>query len=219
MRRSRPQSHHRHPLTAVLGTGGNVRLLRVLAEHGGPLGTTRLADEARMSAVGARAALAALAAQGIVKILGTGHAQLYVLDDAHPFASPLKSLFFRERERWDDLLDALRAVFSSARDVKAAWLYGSAARGEDQPDSDLDVAVVMEATDTAAAADALRSEVQALEDRFGVSVSLVALSPGDILGKAENDAWWAGLVRDGLALKGVAPGRYASQLKRQAIAR
>lgn len=214
MRPSHPQSHQRYPLTGILGTPGNVRLLRVLAEHGGPLGATRLSAEAGMSAVGARAALATLARHGAVKALGQGHAQLYHLNADHPFCEPLKALFKCERDRWGALLDELRGTFARRREVKAAWLYGSTARGVDGPGSDIDIALAVEGAEPAATADALRDDVRPLEDLYGVAISLVSLSSADILRRAADDAWWGEVVRDGLPLKASVPAQYLAHLQR-----
>lgn len=43
----------------------------------------------------------------------------------------------------DDLLRALSAVLATEPDLVAAWLYGSRARGEERPGSDVDVAVLL----------------------------------------------------------------------------
>lgn len=48
-------------------------------------------------------------------------------------------------ERLEDLIRRLRAVLIQEEDVRSAWLFGSVARGEDRPDSDVDVAVWMRA--------------------------------------------------------------------------
>lgn len=217
MRISQPQSHQRFPLTTILGTGGNVRLLRVLAVHGGPLSAPRLARDAGLSPVGTRAALAGLVEQGVVTALGHAHAHLYALNPAHPLTAPIQALFAQERSQWDALQEDLRAVLARFHRVKAAWLYGSAARGEDRPGSDLDIALAVAGDEEVTTAESVREAMQSIEDRYQVVISIIALTPADILNRVETDPWWAEVARDGLALKAAAPERYVSQLRRAAV--
>jgi len=216
VRPSSLQSFHRYPLTHVLASSGNVRVLRLLAEQGSPLAVSQLARDAGMTPVGVRAVLASLLRQGIVTVFGQGHAQLYALNPAHPMAPPLKDLFAQERAHWQSLLDDLRAALARLPAVQAAWLYGSTSRGEDIPGSDIDVAVAVE-YDDGPTVEAVREALHAVEDRHQVRTSVIALSPQSILARAETDAWWANLARDAQALKGPEPARFVAQLRRRAV--
>lgn len=216
MRPSSLQSFHRYPLTHLLASPGNVRVLRLLAEQGSPLAVSQMARGAGMTPVGVRAALASLLRQGVVTVFGQGHAQLYALNPAHPMAPPLQTLFAQERTHWQSLLDDLRAAVARLPAVQAAWLYGSTSRGEDIPGSDIDVAVAVE-RDDGPTVEAVREALHAVEDRHQVQVSVVALSPQAILARAETDAWWANLVRDTQALKGLDPARFVAQLRKRAV--
>jgi predicted nucleotidyltransferase len=216
VRPSSLQSFHRYPLTHVLASSGNVRVLRLLAAQGSPLAVSQLARDAGMTPVGVRAVLAALLRQGIVVVFGQGHAQLYALNPAHPMAPPLERLFAQERAHWQSLLDDLRDALARLPAVQAAWLYGSTSRGEDIPGSDIDIAVAIEGDD-GPAVEAVREALHAVEDRHQVRASLIALSPQSIVARAETDAWWANLARDAQALKGLEPARFAAQLRRHAV--
>lgn len=148
--------------------------------------------------------------------LGQQRSQLHQLNETHPFAEPLKALFASELAHWEALARELRETLAGFRPVKAAWLYGSAARGDDRPGSDVDIAIAVEG-DVGRTTDAVREAMHTLEDRYQASISVVALSPIDILARADDDPWWAEVVRDGLALKAEAPQRYVSQLRRSAV--
>ncbi|HWR87736.1 MAG TPA: nucleotidyltransferase domain-containing protein [Acidiferrobacterales bacterium] len=202
-------------MDSILGSVGNVRLLRLLAEHGGPLSVAQLARDSGMSGVGVRAALAGLARQGLVSTFGQARAQLHALNPSHPFAESLKAFFAQEQAHWQALMRDLRGALARFESVKAAWLYGSAARGEDKPGSDLDIALVVEG-DLATTTSAVQEAMQALEDRYHVPISVVALSPQQILARADHDPWWTDVVRDGQSLKTAAPQRYVAQLRRSA---
>jgi predicted nucleotidyltransferase len=217
VRPSAHQSFHRYPLTHVLASAGNVRVLRLLAAHGSPLSVSQLARDAGMTPVGVRAALASLVRQGVVTTFGQAHAQLYALNPAHAMATPLKVLFAQEQAHWQSLLNGLRDVFTRLRSVKAAWLYGSTSRGEDAPGSDIDIAVAVDRDDSATV-DGVRETLHALEDEYQVRVSVVGLSTDSIVARADGDAWWANLARDAQVLKGSAPERFLAQLRRSAVA-
>src|SRR3982751_6364147 len=88
----------RHPLTAVLGSEGHVRLLRELLRHGGELGATDLATRAGLSPQHARLVLAHLVEAGVPGGLGPGRPRLYRARQAHPLVGPLDALFAAEEE-------------------------------------------------------------------------------------------------------------------------
>lgn len=96
---SRAQSYVRYPLTNVLGSAGNVRVLRALVTDRSPQSAPHLARLAGLSPQGARLVLDTLAQQQLVKVHGTGRAQLYALDESHPFASAIAALFQEEHQR------------------------------------------------------------------------------------------------------------------------
>lgn len=108
MTRPARQSFVRCPLTDILATSGQVRVLRVLALHGGALAPARVARSAGLTAPGVRLALAALVRTQVVTILGSGRTQLYQFDRAHPIAKSVRDLFLKEAKHWEALLGADR---------------------------------------------------------------------------------------------------------------
>lgn len=143
MRNSSVQSHLRYPLTRLLANGGNIRVLRVMMAYGAPLGATQLARDTGLTPQGVRPVLDALADQGLVSVLGQPRSQLFSVAPEHPFAGALKALFEQERARWGELQQTLRDALRAHKEVRSAWLYGSVARGEDAPHSDIDIALVV----------------------------------------------------------------------------
>ncbi|HEY4083959.1 MAG TPA: nucleotidyltransferase domain-containing protein [Burkholderiaceae bacterium] len=207
---SQAQSHVRYPLTAILGSAGNVRVLRTLVADRAPQSAPQLATKAGLSPQGVRLVLDALAQQQLVKVHGSGRTQLYALNEAHPFASALATLFGEEQLRWEQLLDTVREMLGKQGSaVRGAWLYGSVARGEDTARSDLDIALLVSSHEVG---DAIREQLMPLEDEQQLRISITALTPKDLAALPEDDRWWAGVVRDARVLKGPAP----SSAKRQA---
>lgn len=216
MRRPSPQSHLRYPLTRLLGNGGNVRVLRALSTFAAPLSTAQLARDAGLTPQGARLVLDELVGQGAVTALGQGRSRLYAIDPAHPLAPVLQALFAAERARWEGLLARLRDGLNAFEQVDAAWLYGSVARGEDGPASDIDLALVVRGA-SGEAAEAVRERLRPLEDELRVAFSVVALSHADVVERA-NDPWWSELARDAKVLKGGTPEGVAARLRLEEIA-
>lgn len=152
---------------------------------------------------GTRLVLDGLVRRQLVTAHGSGRARLYALNGSHPLASSVLSLFQAEQHRWDALLESIRAVLErQGAAVRAAWLYGSVARGEDSFASDLDLALVVRSQ---AVADRVREDLMPLEERQQIRISLAALTPRELATLPDDDPWWLDVVRDGRVLKGSAP--------------
>jgi predicted nucleotidyltransferase len=202
-----PQSHIRFPLSALLGDSGHVRVLRTLLTYDGPLSSTQIAHEAALSRGGVRLVLESLISQGAVRSLGTPRSQLFSAVGSHQFVTALKTVFDTERTRWTALQKDLRDLLAQDSNVRSAWLYGSVARHEDTPESDVDVALAL-MTDMPTTE--IRDELDALGERFGVHVAVVALTAADIAAGVAANPWWNELKRDAVVLKGVSPEQEAS---------
>lgn len=216
MARAKLQSVQRYPLTTILGTDAAVRLLRELARHGGMLSAPELVRRTDLAVTSVARGLEALERVGIVEALGTGRAVLYRLRTDHLLARALDALFEVEEARFQAVLDSIReAAGAAGAGIVAVWLYGSVARGEDGPGSDLDLALVADSYALPALADALRDGLLAPGERLGFNPSVVALGTHDVLRlNAEHDPWWTSSVGDAVPVLGPHPGELASVLRR-----
>ncbi len=211
---SQTQSHLRYPLTSILGSAGSVRVLRALVAGRTPQSASQLAAGAGLTPQGVRLVLEALVRRQLAIVHGAGRTQLYTLNPAHPFAAALVALFQQEQRRWDELLEAIRKLLSrQGPAVSAAWLYGSVARGEDSPASDLDIAILVSSR---AVAGRVRVALLPLEEDQQLRISLVALTPKELSSLPDDDPWWADVVRDGRILKGPAPEQVRRRLAKAA---
>lgn len=206
MQASSPHSHFRFPLTQLFATAGHVRVLRALALYGAPLSVAQLAADSGLSTRGARFVLASLASQGMVSVLGQPRSQLYALAARHPLADAVTTLFQHEHRRWESSLTALRQALASWKEVRAAWLYGSVARGDDRPHSDFDLLLVVK-DDDIDVLHRIRDAVQALGDRLHMPFSVVVLSPAELAAVRKDDPWWIEVLRDAKVLKGLGPAK------------
>ena len=212
MRTSAPQSHLRYPLTLLLSNGGTVRVLRALAGYGGPLSSSQLARETGLTPQGVRLVLNGLHSQRLVNVLGAARSQLFSLSEDHPFIAPLRALFELEQSRWEHLQQALRKALKAERSVRSAWLYGSVARGEDGPHSDIDVALVMDRS-APEAAERVRQSLLPLEKAQQVTFSVTTVTTEDISKLPPRDRWWSELTRDAKVLKGTGPQQELARAK------
>ncbi len=204
----RPQGALFRTLDTVLGRVSHVRILRVLSLHGGPLTPPELAWRSGLSRAGAWNALDALEEVGIARSVGTGGSVPYALVDAHPLTPSIRAIFEEEAARVDEVLAGVRDAAASLDPAPlGVWLFGSAARGEERPDSDLDIAVVAEDEPTARRhAEALREVLMDLADRYAVRPSVISLSRTEVDSmRNEGREFWQRLVRDGVPLFGMSP--------------
>nr|WP_294553200.1 nucleotidyltransferase domain-containing protein [uncultured Rhodopila sp.] len=220
MARSSPRSAQRYPLTATPGTEANVRLLRELFRHGGQTSAPHLAARTGLARAGVRAGLAALEGMGIVASARTGRTHLYNACADHPLSACLAALFEAEEARFTAIRDTVRsAAAGSGADVIAAWIYGSVARGEDRPNSDVGIAVVAAPAQRARVLDPTRAALVAPAATLGFVPSVIGLDRGDLRRLArEHDPWWRGVVADAIVLAGPRPDELAARLRGEAAA-
>ncbi|MDB4906095.1 MAG: hypothetical protein JWO05_879 [Gemmatimonadetes bacterium] len=129
------------------------------------------------------------------------------LRSEHPLAGALIALFAAERDQADAVLDAIRTAAADLRPAPlAVWLYGSVARGEDMPTSDVDIAIVTAREQPSAQADALREAIADLLPSREHRVSVIAFAPADVRRLAAGGSEiWSELLRDAAVLAGDDP--------------
>lgn len=152
---------------------------------------------------GVRKVLLHLAASGLVNVVETGNANLYTLNREHVAAPAVLAL--------TDLRGELFGRISAAIDAwrvqpVAASVFGSAARGDGGPDSDIDVFLVRPET-VSADDDRWSDQVAALSgsirDWSGNPGSIIQATPSQVLDMLErNEPIVAELQRDETRLVG-----------------
>ena len=153
-------------------------VLAVLATAGRPLTVGQVAEQAaRGSEIGIRRVLARLAVQGIVRATLVGRNQVHELNREHVAARAAESLAGLRSELWRRFRDELESWEPTPL---YACVFGSAARGDGDESSDIDLLVVRSplAGDTAweAQVDRLRGLVAGWT---GNRLQVVDLSPDE----------------------------------------
>lgn len=146
MARKRPgASAVREPLSYALGSPAKVAALRALAGAGAPVTQREVARRAGVQHRSIRLALDDLVAMNVVARVEGGRDYLVRLNDAHRLTGAMRGLFAAETEHFLELrrhlAKAAHAVARRARLVNVA-VFGSVARAQDTPQSDVDVLII-----------------------------------------------------------------------------
>jgi predicted nucleotidyltransferase len=204
---ARPSSVLHHPLDQILGSPVLVRVLRVIAGHGGQMSAGIVAHRAEVTRTSARNALYSLVRAGVVESAGSGGSVLYRLRGAHPLAPVIGALFSAEADRASRILESVRAAAEQLQPPpRAVWLFGSVARRQDHLGSDLDLAVVGTGDDVEAQAEQLREALDEIGREHHLRPSVITITLEEARRMAdEGAAFWKNIERDAIALMGQAP--------------
>ena len=171
------------PLDDLFATGSHVRVLRALDALPGSVAVSgrELARRASVSQPTAREVLASLERQGILIVARSLRRDSYRLNPEHVLVPLVRDLFERERSVPQELERGVADAVRRIGNVTGAYLFGSAARGDMRPNSDIDVAI--------ASSQALPEEIPELEAifrRFGNRVNVIRLSARGAAGLRER---------------------------------
>jgi predicted nucleotidyltransferase len=165
----------------ILGTRTKVQLLRALVQLDSPVSGREAQRLAGIKSVsGAGHAFDDLTDLGILFREEVGGAHLYRMNREHVLAHALMDLFRAEERQLASLREILRERLETAdlmAAVRSVVIFGSIARGETRPDSDLDLLVVVDNEDAIGLVGAaLLDAGAALRQRLGVRASPYVLS-------------------------------------------
>lgn len=166
-------------LDAVLGSMTKIRILRALM----PLRSPVSGNEARMlagvrSKNGMRTALDDLTDLGILEREQTGRIRLFRINREHDLVAPLQALFESEARRIAGLRQALEDIMDAGavrEHTLSIILFGSNARGDARPESDVDLLVITEAGRAEHVQEVLIAAIPEVQRRFGLRISPYAL--------------------------------------------
>lgn len=165
------------PLDDIFSTGSHVRVLRALFNllpKGLSVSGREIARRAGVSNPTAQSVLSSLSDQGLLLITRSLRVTYYRLNSDHVLAPVIADLFAHEDRLLQSLRHDLGRALPQLVDVDAAYIFGSAARGEMRPDSDIDVAVTLKrGTELPDEQD----DIDALSRRYGSRINLIELRP------------------------------------------
>lgn len=199
----------RAPLAAALGSPARVAVLRVLARTGTQLTQRAVARLAGVQVRSAQLALADLTLLGLVSRTEGGRDVLVQLNRSHRLAEPLARLFEAEGGQFLEVREVLARLVRECPERKrilGVAVFGSAARGDDAPGSDLDVLLLVAAErDRDAALDALLAGAERLRTTFGVRLAPMCWTLAEARrGARSRREPWLGILRDAVTVSGPA---------------
>jgi predicted nucleotidyltransferase len=137
-----------HPLNGILGSTAKVQILRALLPLTSPVSGREAQKLARIrSRSGAGTALEELSQLGVLQLTETRGSHLYQVNHEHELVAPLYQLFRQEENRLAAFVSVVRKSLVRRQleeHVRSLILYGSNARRDVTPKSDVDLLVVVE---------------------------------------------------------------------------
>lgn len=206
----RPIGPLRAPLDYLLGTRSRVAVLRVLAAQGAPASQREVGRRSGVQVRSAQQALDLFVALGVASRVVGGRDYLVSLNRRHRLAREVAALFDAEAQLFHEVRRRLHAWARSAErrgQVRAVVLFGSAARGDDSPQSDLDVLVVTPSEAVRqAVADGCGAFAEELRADFGVDLRPLVMSLGEVRRRwRRRQLPLPDVVRDGVPILGPTP--------------
>lgn len=191
----------RRALNPILGSTTKLELLRTLFRSPGREWTGReLAGSAGVSAAQAARDLAELADTSVVLRDVVGRSYSWRLNSSHVLFASLTGLFAQEASLRAELLHDLSDELRLARPERAR-LFGSISRGEERPDSDVDLFVQVR---TPAERNEIEEAVQRIRtrvwDRFGNPVSALVYTRAELV-RPRNPALLESIEREGVEVE------------------
>lgn len=191
------------PLNVIFGAPSHVAILRALVQAGRALTGREVSRAAGVAQRAGLEGLARLEAAGVVRRTPAGRAFIFDLRREHRLvAAGIVPLLEVEGEFRAEVFIRLRNALE--KHVVAGCVFGSTARGEDTPESDLDILLLVDgAKDVARVEDKVSAVLEGLRRELSLRPSLVVMVRAEFVrGYREGRAFMRNLVREGETFAG-----------------
>lgn len=191
-----------NPLSDVLGSRIKLDILRTLSRTRSDHTGRELARLVGYSHNATRSALEDLERNGLVIQRQAGRANLYSIDQDNIIFTDILTSAFRIE---DGLLDKVAGIVKKrvGNGLSSIVIFGSVARGEEGPGSDIDMVVVFkDGTDLPEKEDKVHDAALEVVRRFGNQLSPILLTESELEKKkrSKKGLWWE-IAQTGVVLK------------------
>jgi len=165
-------------LEEILGSKSNVKVLRILCKY--PTKEFSENELARVAGVGQKTVnrvMPKYVGYGIVSARVIGRANVYSLSSENYIVKQLTTLFRAEEGAKLELKRLLENAFKGDKAVISLVIFGSVARGKEEPTSDIDVFVLTK--DKEGAKEKLRRAEELVMKKFGNVISEYIMTRGE----------------------------------------
>jgi len=166
-------------LETLLGSRTKIKILRTLHKHRGKEFTIReLADFIGVSHTGVRKALNDLYEMNVINLRAIGNSHVVSINNSSHLLALMDTIFEYEEETVSLLVESLREGLCDKDHVKQVLLFGSVARTEEEPRSDIDILILTD--DKERAEESVSTLQPELSRRFGNPLAPYILTPGEM---------------------------------------
>lgn len=194
----------KRPLDDLFGNPNNVRVLRHMILHPSPVITGRgIARELGMSHATCIRSLNNLVDLGILLRKRVGSSATYEIAESSALLTDILEPAFKEESRFlQGLVDTMLVGIKGK--ILAVYLFGSVARDEDTPSSDVDILVILKRTDDKPSVEkALARNKEQAYKRYRVGVSTITYDYQEFQKmKAQKHPLIKEVIKEGILLSG-----------------
>ncbi len=199
----------------LFSTPGRVSVLRALWSVEVPMNAAEVARRTRLTHPAATAVLRGLVGLGVVASAPAGRGSTFWINRQSIYVQRMiDPVFGAEQALPELLLESLRQAFEM-RTVSAV-LFGSYARGDQTPESDIDVIAVTDNGDAKQALEDVRGQISMqFRRQFGASLSLIvytATEAAELPSRAHD--LYESLTREGVRILGVGVDEWGGLAKK-----
>ena len=191
----------RRPLDQIFAATSHVAVCRALLDTAEGMSGRQVARQAGINHQTCAVALGRLEDIGIVRRQGSGQTQLFRLNRENLLVRDLLiPLLTKEREAFPRILSRVSELLTG-RCVRAL-VFGSVARGEERPDSDLDLLLIADGPQGQAATRQGGDQVRAaLATEWGLRVNAIVLTHQAVEARRQRkDPLVTTILREGIAI-------------------
>ena len=165
-------------LEALLGSRTKIKILRTLHRHRGKEFTIReLADFIGVSHTGVRKTLKDLYEMNVITLKAIGKSHTVSMNSSSHLLPLMDAIFAYEEETLSHLEKSIKEGLCGEDYIKRVLLFGSVARMEEEPRSDIDLLIL---TDDKERIEETVSQLQSeISRRFGNPIAPHILTPGE----------------------------------------